>query len=77
MATAEQIQARIDKLEAARDSGAASITDADGKSMTLRPGPELDRLIARLKRQLGKARRPGFVLGQVRRDGAPRGGGRC
>lgn len=68
VATTAEKTARLEALIKARQSGAASVTDADGTAVTLRPGPELDAEIYRLRVDLGLVRpRPKRVLVQVRR----------
>ena len=67
MATTEQLTAWLARLEEAKYSGALSVRDADGTSVTYASGKELSARIVALKRELGLIRRPRTVLAQQRR----------
>lgn len=55
MATAAEIQARIEKLKKALASGARTITYNDGKSVTYRDVDEINAAIATLQQDLAVA----------------------
>lgn len=66
MATAAQIRARLDDLDEAIASGALSIRDADGKTVTYRSLSDMSAIADSLRRQLGEGR-PRVVITQHRR----------
>jgi len=65
--TAEQYQAWLDRLEEAVASGATSVHDADGKSVTYASRADLLQTIQWLRSKTGGYRRPRRALAQASR----------
>jgi hypothetical protein len=51
--TTEQLQAQLDALITAYNSGATAVVTSDGKSVTYTPGPDMLARIRWLRGQLG------------------------
>lgn len=64
MATTEELEARLEALRAAMDSGVMSVRNPDGRQVNYSSRKDMLLAEASLLRRLGQARRPSYILSQ-------------